>query len=168
MSTDEQFMKEAIAEAAKAAAIDEVPIGAVAVAQQQIVARAHNLRESTGDPLGHAELMLLRKLTKRGSRNWRLTEITVYVTCEPCLMCAGALLQARVPRLVYGCKDPKAGACGSLYDVTNDPRLNHRIAVTAGVLTDKCGDLLSVFFQQLRTGRGGVRHRARPSREQKA
>ena len=164
----EQYMHESIAEAERAAAMHEVPIGAVAVVDGTIIARVHNLREATGDPLGHAELLLLQQLTKGVTRdtcdvgrgvsrvtyhapqNWRLTDVTIYVTCEPCLMCAGALLQARIPQLVYGCKDPKAGACGSLYDVTSDARLNHRIEVTSGVLADECGALLSNFFRRLR------------------
>lgn len=174
---DELFMREAIAEARCAAAMDEVPVGAAAVADGQVIARAHNIRERDGNPLGHAELLLLQQLMNNVRRrtlnvgrnsndasrltphvlrptlpckDWRLTDVTICVTCEPCLMCAGAMLQARIPRLVYGCKDPKAGACGSLYDVTNDPRLNHRIDVTSGILADECGKLLSDFFGQLR------------------
>ncbi|MBI4365431.1 MAG: nucleoside deaminase [Deltaproteobacteria bacterium] len=168
---DERFMRAAIAEARRAAAMDEVPIGAVAVHQGAIVARARNLREATGDPLGHAEMLLLQRLARQEARSrrqdgkqfrasrlvppasggdWRYTDVTIYVTCEPCLMCAGALLQARIPRLVFGCLDPKAGACGSLYDVTNDPRLNHRIAVTHDCLAEECGALLSDFFRRRR------------------
>lgn len=171
---DQECMQDAILEAVKAAKLGEVPIGAVAVVEGQIVARAHNVRETTQDPLGHAEVLLIRKLVQQrviasaatqsseaneiatapsGPRNdagWRLTTVTIYVTCEPCLMCMGAMLQARVPRVVYGCKDPKAGACGSLYDVSNDARLNHRMAVTAGVLGDDCGRLLTDFFRAKR------------------
>lgn len=160
---DEECMQAAIAEAGKAARMGEVPIGAVAVVDGKIVAYAHNIRETTQDPLGHAEILLIQKLTSpsppvgegRGegevhSRSWRLSDVTIYVTCEPCLMCMGAMLQARVPRVVYGCKDPKAGACGSLYDVSNDARLNHRMAVTAGVLGEACGKLLSDFFRARR------------------
>jgi tRNA(adenine34) deaminase len=149
---DKRWMSEALAEARKAFEKDEVPIGAVAVVEEKIVGRAHNVRESTHNPLGHAELLLIEKLAKE-QRSWRLDEVTVYVTCEPCLMCSGAMLQARIPRVVYGCDDPKAGAMGSLYDVTDDPRLNHRIEVVRGVMSDECGALLSEFFRKLRKGR---------------
>ena len=148
-NTDEQWMREAIAEAQLAAAEDEVPIGAVAVVAGAVVGRAHNVRERTHNPLGHAELLLIERLAKE-RRSWRLDEATVYVTCEPCLMCAGAMLQARIPRVVFGCRDPKAGAMGSLYDVASDPRLNHRIEVAGGVLGEECGALLTAFFRRLR------------------
>jgi tRNA(adenine34) deaminase len=145
-------MRAALEEARRAAAEDEVPVGAVAVIDGEIVARAHNVRERTENPLGHAEILLLEELAQhRGS--WRLEEISVYVTCEPCLMCAGALLQARVPRVVYGCRDPKAGACESLYRVTDDDRLNHRIETLGGVLEEECAELLSSFFKRRRKGR---------------
>ena len=155
-------MQAAIEEARKAESGGEVPIGAVAVVNHEIIARAYNIREATGNPLGHAEILLLQKVAATFcdesaecsryllSRGWRLTDVTVVVTCEPCLMCMGALLQARIPKLVYGCKDPKAGACGSLYDLSNDRRLNHRIKVVSGVLVKECGDLLSQFFGRLR------------------
>lgn len=146
---DEHYMRESIAEAKAGASIGEVPIGAVAVNGDKIVARAHNIRELTQNPLGHAELLLIEYLAK-SQKSWRLEEITIYVTCEPCLMCAGAMLQARIPKVVYGCKDPKAGAFGSLYDVSNDPRLNHRIEVISGVLSDDCAKILSDFFKGLR------------------
>lgn len=146
---DVEWVRAAISEAQKAADIGEVPIGAVAVVEGQIVARAHNIRETTGNPLGHAEVLLIQDLSRHLNK-WRLSEVTIYVTCEPCLMCMGAMLQARIPRVVYGCKDPKAGACGSLYDVSNDPRLNHRMAVTAGVLGEECGRLLTDFFRARR------------------
>lgn len=146
---DEDCMQLAIVEARKAAAMGEVPIGAVAVCAGQVVARAHNLREATGNPLGHAEILLLQQLVAQQS-NWRFTDVTIYVTCEPCLMCSGALLQARIARIVYGCMDPKAGACGSLYNVTADTRLNHRIPVTAGILSEECGRLLTEFFRARR------------------
>jgi len=147
--THAKWMLQAIAEAKKAAKIDEVPVGAVAVAGGKIVMRAHNIREKTHNPLGHAELLLLEKLAKK-QKSWRLTETAVYVTCEPCLMCAGALLQARIPRVVYGCRDPKAGACGSLYNVMQDDRLNHRIEVVSGVMEKECAKLLSDFFRMKR------------------
>jgi len=146
------WMREAIAEAKRAAAEGEVPVGAVAVVGGEIVARARNMREKTHNPLGHAELLLVEELARR-QESWRLNEVAVCVTCEPCLMCAGALLQARVPLVVYGCRDPKAGAMGSLYDVSNDPRLNHRIEVVPGVLEAECARLLSEFFRELRASR---------------
>lgn len=149
MNGVETYMREAIAEAKKAASVGEVPIGAVAVTAGRIVARAHNIRERDHNPLGHAELLLLRALSCERA-TWRLEDITVYVTCEPCLMCAGAMLQARIARLVYGCADPKAGACESLYTTLADPRLNHQIPCTRGVLADACGRLLSNFFRNLR------------------
>jgi tRNA(adenine34) deaminase len=142
-------MGEALAEARKASEKNEVPIGAIAVVGDEIVGRAHNVRESTHNPLGHAELLLIEELAKR-RKSWRLDEATIYVTCEPCLMCSGAMLQARIPRVVYGCDDSKAGAMGSLYDVTDDPRLNHRIEVVRGVMSEECGGILSDFFKRLR------------------
>ncbi|MFH1829396.1 MAG: tRNA adenosine(34) deaminase TadA [Pseudomonadota bacterium] len=145
----EMWMRQALIEAGKAADKNEVPIGAVAVFGDAIVGRAHNVRESTQNPIGHAEILLIHELAKN-RKTWRLDEITIYVTCEPCLMCAGAMLQARIPRVVYGCADPKAGAMGSLYDVSNDPRMNHNIEVVSGVLRKECGQVLSDFFRQLR------------------
>ncbi len=145
-------MQFALKEAAKAAERKECPIGAVAVHNGKILARAHNLRESRNDPLGHAELLLLSKLSKK-LKSWRLLEITVYVTLEPCLMCMGALLQSRIPRVVFGTLDPKAGACGSLYDLSQDKRLNHQIQITSGVLKDECSIILKKFFEKLRRKR---------------
>jgi tRNA(adenine34) deaminase len=146
---DSDGMKKSLTEASKAAAKGEIPIGAVAVLEGKIIARAHNLRESRIDPLGHAELILISKISKKLKR-WRLTGVTVYVTLEPCLMCMGALLQARVTRLVFGAFDPKAGACGSLYDLSKDARLNHRIDVTSGILAEECSTILKDFFSDLR------------------
>jgi len=148
-NTDERWMGEALAEARAAFEKDEVPVGAIAVVGDKIVGRAHNIRELTNNPLGHAEILLIERLA-REQRDWRLEEVTIYVTCEPCLMCAGAMLQARIPKVVYGCDDPKAGAMGSLYDVTNDPRLNHQIEVVRGVMSEECGGILSEFFKGLR------------------
>lgn len=149
---DVSFMREALREAEKAMKKKEAPIGAVAVKGGKILARAHNLRESKNDPLGHAEIYLISKLARKLKR-WRLNEVTVYVTLEPCLMCMGALLQARAGRLVFGAMDPKAGACGSLYDLSQDRRLNHRIEVVPGVLGSECGEILSRFFHNLRKSR---------------
>lgn len=148
-SQDEYFMKRALSEAVKAEKKAEVPIGAVAVHEGKIIARAHNLRESKQDPLGHAEIYLISKISKK-LKKWRLNDVIVYVTLEPCLMCMGALLQARVGRLVFGCYDPKAGACGSLFDLSKDLRLNHRIEVTASILEKECSSQLSTFFKELR------------------
>ena len=132
-----------------AASKGEVPIGAVAVMGDEVVAKAHNVRESTQDPLGHAELLLLKQLSKKNG-SWRLDDITIYVTCEPCIMCMGALIQVRVSRLVFGCREPKTDACGSLYDLSCDKRLNHQIEVVSGVLEEECSKQLSGFFQDLR------------------
>lgn len=147
--TDEAWMRGAIREARAAAAAGEVPIGAVAVVEGRIVGRARNARERTHNPLGHAEILLLQKLARR-KRGWRCEDAEIYVTCEPCLMCAGALLQARIPRVIFGCADPKAGAMGSLYDLSGDGRLPHRIEVVRGVLARECSLLLSDFFRSLR------------------
>ena len=149
-NADESFICAALLEAKKAETLAEVPIGAVAVENGKIIARAHNLREKTFDPLGHAETLLLRKLSRK-KKSWRLDGITIYVTVEPCLMCAGAMLQARVKRVVYGCADKKAGAMGSLYDVGSDARLNHRIEVARGVLEKECAAAMSNFFKNLRS-----------------
>jgi tRNA(adenine34) deaminase len=149
--SDFQWMKLALCQAKKAEAQREVPVGAIAVLGEKVIARAHNLRETKNDPLGHAEIYLLSKVSKK-LRRWRLSDVTVYVTLEPCLMCMGAMIQARVGRLVFGCFDPKAGACGSIYDLSKDPRLNHRIEVKSGVLRKECSQILSHFFKKLRTG----------------
>ena len=140
----------ALAEAAAAAAEGEVPVGAVVVGPDgSVVARRHNERERRHDPLAHAELLALADAAA-ALGEWRLTETTLVVTLEPCLMCAGAMLAARVPHLVYGAVDLKAGAVGSLYNVATDPRLNHEIAVTIGVRADECGEVLSSFFSAKR------------------
>ena len=145
-------MRAAIAEAERAAALGEVPIGAVVVRGGEIVGRGHNRREIDRDPLAHAELAAIAEAA-RAVGGWRLVGSTLYVTLEPCAMCAGALVNSRVERLVYGAADPKAGFCGSLGNLVQDPRLNHRLEVTAGVLAEECGGLLSTFFKRLR-GRG--------------
>lgn len=151
---DEKFMREALAEARSAAAVGEVPIGAVVVRDGEIVARAHNRRELDQDPSAHAEFAAVCAASRSLGR-WRLFDCTVYVTLEPCCMCAGLMVNARVGRCVYGASDAKAGALGSLYDLNADSRLNHRFNVTAGVLADECRELLSSYFGGLR-GAGGA------------
>lgn len=146
---DLYWMKKAIEQAYRAQSQGEVPVGAIAVFENKIIARAHNLKESRQDPLGHAEIKLISKTSKKLNR-WRCTGVSVYVTLEPCLMCIGALMQARIDRLIFGCFDPKAGAVGSLYNIHQDNRLNHRLAVTSGVLEEDCSNLLSSFFKNLR------------------
>lgn len=147
---DEKFMREALAEARAAAAVGEVPIGAVVVRAGEIVARAHNRRELDQDPSAHAEFLALCAAAQALGR-WRLFDCTVYVTLEPCCMCAGLMVNARVGRCVYGATDVKAGALGSLYDLNADSRLNHRFNVTAGVLADECREVLSGYFAGLRS-----------------
>jgi len=149
MPDDVFWMSEALAEAALAEAEGEVPVGAVIVANEKIVGRGHNQSIQQHDPTGHAEVLALRTAA-RSLNNYRLPGTTLYVTVEPCLMCMGALLQARVQRLVFGCYDPKAGAGGSLYDVSNDARLNHRLEVTTGVKEEECRAILQNFFRQRR------------------
>lgn len=150
---DEKFMREALAEARAAAAVGEVPIGAIVVRDGEIVARAHNRRELDQDPSAHAEFAALCA-TARSLGRWRLSDCTVYVTLEPCCMCAGLMVNARVGRCVYGAADAKAGALGSLYDLNADSRLNHRFNVTAGVLADECREVLSGYFSGLRGADG--------------
>jgi tRNA(adenine34) deaminase len=147
--TDTDYMRLALAEAEKAAAIGETPVGAVLVAGGEVLAAAHNMRETWQDPAAHAELLAIREASARLGR-WRLSDATLYVTLEPCLMCAGALVLARVGRLVYGCRDPKAGALGSVYDVVRDGRLNHTYRITPGVLEEESRQLLQGFFERLR------------------
>ena len=149
--SDDAWMTEALAEAILAETNGEVPIGAVIVLNNLIIGRGHNRPISQNDPTAHAEMSALRDAA-RTLNNYRLPRTTLYVTVEPCLMCMGALLQARVRRLVFGCSDPKAGAAGSLYNVANDPRLNHQLEVTPGVHADESRDLLQRFFRRKRQG----------------
>jgi tRNA(adenine34) deaminase len=149
---DRYFMRLAIDEAKKAEAIGEVPIGAVIVFRDEVVAAAHNLRETTQNAVTHAELMAIQEACEKVG-SWRLEDMTLYVTLEPCPMCSGAILQSRIPRVVYGARDPKAGAVDSLYRLLNDHRLNHECEVTEGVLSDECGMLLTTFFRNLREKR---------------
>lgn len=152
--TDETFMAHAMKEAQKAGGKGEVPIGAVVVYEGRIVGRGHNKRELANDPVAHAELIAIRAASKKLGR-WRLTGATLYVTLEPCLMCMGAIILARVTRLVFAALDPKAGACGSLYDISEDRRLNHRVHVTGGVLMDESQQALKEFFRKLRAEKKG-------------
>ncbi len=144
-------MLEALAEARRAAGIGEVPIGAVIVREGAVIGRGHNRREIDRDPLAHAEFLAIREAASR-LQGWRLEGCTMYVTLEPCAMCAGALVNSRVERLVYGAADPKAGYCGTLGNLVQDPRLNHRVEVTAGVLESESAALLRGFFASLRRG----------------
>jgi len=142
-------MAAALREAAKAAEAGEVPIGAVIAHGQRIIAKAHNQRESLRDPTAHAEIIALTQAAAFFD-NWRLLDTTLYVTLEPCPMCAGAIVLARVKRLVFGADDPKAGACGTLYDIVRDARLNHQVEVTGGLCADECAAVLQQFFQARR------------------
>jgi tRNA(adenine34) deaminase len=150
MSDDECFMRLALEEAEKAAAHDDVPIGAVVVVGGSVIARTCNEREKRHDPVAHAEILALGEAAAAlGDR--RLTAATLYVTLEPCPMCAGAIVLAQVSRLVYGASDPKAGAAYSLYNIVQDPRLNHQVELTTGVLEEECGRLLREFFHAKRS-----------------
>ena len=142
-------MRLALAQAREAMAVDDVPVGAVAVFEGRVVARAHNQRELLRDPTAHAEMIALTQAAEALGR-WRLTGVTLFVTLEPCAMCAGAMVLARIGRLVYGATDPKAGAVESLYRLLDDERLNHRVPHTSGVMADECGALLSEFFRRKR------------------
>jgi len=142
-------MRLALEEAILAFSEGEVPIGAVLVSEDVVLSRTHNTRESSKDPTAHAELIAIRSGAERGS-SWRLTEATLYVTKEPCIMCAGSMVNARIARLVYGCKDEKGGAVDSLYKLLNDRRLNHQVEVVSGVLEDECAEMLKRFFQERR------------------
>lgn len=152
MQADETYMTIALEQARVAEAIGEVPIGAVVVCDGAVVATGYNRRETDNDPAGHAELIAIREAASRLGR-WRLSGCTVYVTLEPCPMCAGLMHQARIDRCVYAAPDPKAGALGTLYDLHDDERLNHRFAVTAGVLESESAALLRAFFRKLREER---------------
>lgn len=159
--TDEDYMKMALEQAALAAELGEVPIGAVVVyapidkgtrkplAEPRVIARAHNRRETDRDPSGHAEFLAMKEAARQLDA-WRLTGCTVYVTLEPCIMCAGLMHQSRIDRCVYGAADPKAGACGTLYSIHADERLNHMFEAKGGVLAEECGAVISDFFKQKR------------------
>jgi tRNA(adenine34) deaminase len=147
--THDHYMRMALAEAEQALAENEVPVGAVIVQGERVIAAAHNQREMLHDPTAHAEMIAITQASSFLG-DWRLTGCTLYVTLEPCIMCCGAMLQARVPTIIYGATDPKAGAAGSLFHLLTDERLNHRCRVEPGVLARECGDILSKFFQAQR------------------
>ncbi|MGZ6987995.1 MAG: tRNA adenosine(34) deaminase TadA [Thermoanaerobaculia bacterium] len=154
---DERFMRDALRAARRALSHGDVPVGAAVVKDGLVIARGRNARERDADPTAHAEVVAIRRAAKRLG-TWRLSGCTLYVTLEPCAMCAGAMVLARLPRLVYGASDPKAGFTGSLGDLVRHPRLNHRVDVTAGVLGVECGRILVEFFRERRAERP---HRAR-------
>ena len=152
LEQNQQFMQAALAEAEAAKVLGEVPIGAVIVLDGKIVGRGHNLRETSNDPTTHAEMVAIRQAAEHVG-HWRLLDTTLYVTLEPCVMCMGAIILARIPHLVYACRDPRAGAVGSIYDFARDERFNHTVEVTEGVLGTECSQLLSGFFKELRAGK---------------
>ncbi|MBI5971634.1 tRNA adenosine(34) deaminase TadA [Staphylococcus caledonicus] len=149
MANDEYYMKLAIAEAKKAQRLGEVPIGAIIVKNDEVIARAHNLRETAQQPTAHAEHIAIERAAKEVG-SWRLEECTLYVTLEPCVMCAGAIVMSRIPRVVFGAMDSKGGCSGSLMNLVEEPRFNHRATVVSGILEKDCGDLLRQFFRELR------------------
>ena len=148
MTIDEKFMKKALKEAEKAVTEDEVPVGAVAVFDGKIIARAHNNRERTQNAINHAEMLVIQKACKK-LNSWRLDGVTLYVTIEPCPMCMGAIINARVPRVVFGARDLKAGCCGTLYDL-NEGKFNHTTSITQGVLELECGGIIRRYFEEKR------------------
>jgi tRNA(adenine34) deaminase len=166
VTEDERFMAHALVEARAAAAEGEVPVGAVVVHGGRIIGRGHNQRETLNDPTAHAEMIAITSAAAF-LESWRLLDCTLYVTLEPCSMCAGAIVLARIPRLVYGTPDGKAGACGSVLDITREPRLNHRVEPVPGVLMVDCAELLRSFFKKKRRRDGAledcVDDRAHPS-----
>lgn len=149
MANDEYYMKLAIEEAKKAQKLGEVPIGAIIVKNNEVIARSHNLRETAQLPTAHAEHIAIERASKVVG-SWRLEECKLYVTLEPCVMCAGAIVMSRIPKVVYGATDPKGGCSGSLMNLLEESRFNHRAEVIKGVLEQECGDLLRNFFRELR------------------
>jgi tRNA(adenine34) deaminase len=147
---DEYFMRLAIKEAESAFEEGEVPVGALIVIRDQVISSAHNLKETLNDPTAHAELSVIREGAIR-TGNWRLKDATLYVTKEPCVMCAGAMVNARLGRLVFGCRDDRYGAIASRHQLAHDPGLNHQIKIVSGVLENECADIIKRFFVKLRT-----------------
>ncbi len=152
MTTEEKYMKEAIRQAKKAAALNEVPIGCVIVYEEKIIARGYNRRIVDKNVLAHAEIAAIRKACRKIG-DWRLEGCTMYVTLEPCPMCAGAIIQARIPKVVMGCMNPKAGCAGSVLDMLHQPGFNHQVETEAGLLGEECSGLLKNFFKALRQAR---------------
>jgi tRNA(adenine34) deaminase len=146
---NDYFMRIALEEAKIAFNKGEVPVGAVLVKENKIIARAHNERETSKDPTDHAEIIVLRKGSIENN-SWRLTDATLFVTKEPCIMCAGAIINARLRKLVYGCKDEKGGGVDSLYQILSDKRLNHQVEIVSGILEEECAEILKRFFQEKR------------------
>jgi len=156
MKDDNYWMGKALNLARKAESFAEVPIGAIIVREDAIIGRGFNQRESRNDPSAHAEMIAIRQAARKLDA-WRLTGTTLYVTLEPCPMCMGAILLARIDRVVFGCFDPKAGAAGSLYNLAADPRFNHQTALTSGIRSNECSALLSDFFRKLRREKRALR-----------
>lgn len=149
MTQEEKYMKEAIRQAKKAAAVGDVPIGCVIVHEDKIIARAYNQRNKKKTTLAHAELLAIQKASKK-LEDWRLEECTMYITLEPCQMCAGAIVQARIPRVVIGSMNPKAGCAGSILNILQIPTFNHQCEITKGVCEEECSEMLTTFFKELR------------------
>jgi len=146
----DKFMTLALIEAENAGKKGEVPVGAIIIDScGKVIARGHNLRESKNDPTAHAEIVAVRKASRK-TGSWRLTECTIFTTLEPCPMCAGALINSRIKRVVFGCRDPKAGACGTLLDIPSHPVLNHKVEIISGILEEECSKLLKDFFKSRR------------------
>lgn len=146
----ENYMKLAIEEAKKAWEMDEVPIGAIVVYKGEVIGRGHNLRENDQDPIAHAEMIAIQEAAKY-MKSWRLEETTLYATLEPCVMCSGAIVMSRIPHVVYGATDPKGGCSGSLMNLIEDTRFNHRATVERGILEQECGEMLRTFFREKRS-----------------
>ena len=149
MTTDEKYMKEALRQAKKAAALGEVPIGCVIVYEDKIIGRGYNRRNTDKSTLSHAEITAIRKAS-RVIGDWRLEDCTLYVTLEPCQMCSGAIIQARIERVVMGCRNPKAGCGGSVLNILQEPAFNHQAQITEGILEEECSKMLTDFFKELR------------------
>jgi tRNA(adenine34) deaminase len=153
LNQDEYWMQEALKEAEKALKKKEVPVGAVVVYQNKIIGRGHNQVETLKDPTAHAEILAIGAASNF-LNSWRLADASIYVTVEPCIMCAGAIILSRLDRLIFGAYDPKAGACGSLYNLPQDIRLNHQVRIVSGVLEEQCKSIIKAFFDQLRKSEG--------------
>jgi tRNA(adenine34) deaminase len=162
---DEQFMLEAIKEAKKAEELDEVPIGAIIVLNGEVIARAHNLRETKQSSIAHAEVLAIDEACRKLG-TWRLEDVVLYVTLEPCPMCAGAIMLSRVKKVVYGARDPKGGCAGTFMNILQDERFNHQSEVVSGVLVEECGALLSDFFRNLREKKKQKKKLAKEALEQ--